>query len=151
MPQHPLSIMFRAQSGQASEVAPETNFVLTRADGSRRYIEVASVGFHHRSRDFQVIRARDISRHRHTEEQLREAQRLEAVGRLVGGVAHDFNNLLTGMMLYCDLLIGELGKDTRSHRHAQEMRMAGENGAALVQQLLNIARTSSRRSLANAQ
>jgi signal transduction histidine kinase len=59
---------------------------------------------------------------------------------LVGGVAHDFNNLLTGMMLYCDLLIGELGKDTRSHRHAQEMRMAGENGAALVQQLLNITR-----------
>ena len=82
----------------------------------------------------------DISRHRHTEEQLREAQRLEAVGRLVGGVAHDFNNLLTGIMLYCDLLIGELEKDSRSHRHAQEMRMAGENGAALVQQLLAVAR-----------
>jgi len=140
VPQHPLSIMFRAQSGPASEVAPETNFVLTRADGSRRHIEVASAGLAHRNRDFQVIRARDISRHRHTEEELREAQRLEAVGRLVGGVAHDFNNLLTGMMLYCDLLIGELGKDTRSHRHAQEMRMAGENGAALVQQLLNITR-----------
>jgi signal transduction histidine kinase len=132
--------MFRAQSGQASEVAPDTSFVLTRADGTRRYIEVASVGLDHRSDAFQVIRARDISRHRHTEEQLREAQRLEAVGRLVGGVAHDFNNLLTGMMLYCDLLIGELEKDTRSHRHAQEMRMAGENGAALVQQLLNLAR-----------
>ena len=54
------------------------------------------------------------------------------------------------MMLYCDLLIGELEKDTRSHRHAQEMRMAGENGAALVQQLLNMpARLA--RSLANAQ
>jgi signal transduction histidine kinase len=140
LPQHPVSIMFRAQSGQASEVAPDTSFVLTRADGTRRYIEVASVGLDHRSDAFQVIRALDISRHRHTEEQLREAQRLEAVGRLVGGVAHDFNNLLTGMMLYCDLLIGELEKDTRSHRHAQEMRMAGENGAALVQQLLNLAR-----------
>lgn len=140
VPQHPLSIMFRAQSGHASEVAPDTNFVLTRADGSRRYIELASVGLDHRSDAFQVIRARDISRHRHTEEQLRESQRLEAVGRLVGGVAHDFNNLLTGMMLYCDLLIGELEKNTRSHRHAQEMRMAGENGAALVQQLLNITR-----------
>jgi len=79
VPQHPLSIMFRAQSGPASEVAPETNFVLTRADGSRRHIEVASAGLAHRNRDFQVIRARDISRHRHTEEELREAQRLEAV------------------------------------------------------------------------
>jgi two-component system, cell cycle sensor histidine kinase and response regulator CckA len=140
VPQQPPSTMFRAKSGQSSEGAPDTNFVLTRADGSRRRIEVASVGLDHRSDDFRVIRARDISRHKHTEEQLREAQRLEAVGRLVGGVAHDFNNLLTGMMLYCDLLIGELEKDTCSHRHAQEMRMAGENGAALVQQLLNITR-----------
>lgn len=140
VPQHPLSILFHAQSDQASEVAPDSNFVLTRADGSRRYIEVARVGFRQRSDDFQVIRARDISRHRQTEEQLRESQRLEAVGRLVGGVAHDFNNLLTGMMLYCDLLVGELEKDSRSHRHAREMRMAGENGAALVQQLLNISR-----------
>jgi PAS domain S-box-containing protein len=140
VPQHPLSILFRAQSGQASELVPDASFVLTRADGSRRYIEVARAGFHQRSDDFQVIRARDISRHRQTEEQLRESQRLEAVGRLVGGVAHDFNNLLTGMMLYCDLLIGELEKDSRSYRHAQEMRMAGENGSALVQQLLNIAR-----------
>ena len=52
----------------------------------------------------------------------------------------DFNNLLTGIMLYCDLLIGELEKDSRPHRHAQEMRMAGEHGAALVQQLLAVAR-----------
>ena len=55
------------------------------------------------------------------------------------------------MMLYCDLLIGELEKDTRSHRHAQEMRMAGENGAALVQQLLNSRPPAWLRSLANAQ
>ena len=94
-----------------------------------RASEVASVGFDLRGCEFQVIHARDVSRHRHTERQLREAQRLEAVGRLVGGVAHDFNNLLTGIMLYCDLLIGELDKDSRAYRHAQEMRMAGDNGA----------------------
>jgi PAS domain S-box-containing protein len=140
VPQHPISILFRAQSDQSSEPGPDANFVLTRADGSRRHIEVARASFHQRSDDFQVIRARDISRHRQTEEQLRESQRLESVGRLVGGVAHDFNNLLTGMMLYCDLLIGDLEKDSRSYRHAEEMRMAGENGSALVQQLLNIAR-----------
>ncbi len=140
VPQHPLSILFRAQANEPCGELRDANFVRTRADGSRLYIEVARVGFHQRNDDFHVIRARDISRHRHTEEQLREAQRLEAVGRLVGGVAHDFNNLLTGMMLYCDLLIGELQKDSRSYRHAREMRIAGENGSALVQQLLNIAR-----------
>ena len=140
VPQHPLSILFRAQSSDEGEVVREANFVLTRADGTRRHIEVARVGFHQADDHFQVIRARDISRQRQTEALLRESQRLEAVGRLVGGVAHDFNNLLTGMMLYCDLLTGELEKDSRAHRHAQEMRMAGENGGALVQQLLAIAR-----------
>jgi two-component system, cell cycle sensor histidine kinase and response regulator CckA len=139
VPQHPLSILFRAQSSE-TEVVPDASFVRTRSDGTRLHIEVARVGFHQRGNDFQIILARDISRQRHTEDQLRESQRLEAVGRLVGGVAHDFNNLLTGMMLYCDLLIGELEKDSRAHRHAEEMRMAAENSAALVQQLLNIAR-----------
>ena len=57
------------------------------------------------------------------------------MGRLVGGVAHDFNNLLTGIM-YCDLLIGELALGSASRRHAEEMRGAGENGAALVHSCL---------------
>ena len=74
------------------------------------------------------------------ETELREAQRLEAIGRLSGGVAHDFNNLLTGIMLYCDLLIAELEKDSRSYHHVRQIRMAGEHGARLVQQLLAVAR-----------
>ncbi len=82
----------------------------------------------------------DLGPQKRAETELREAQRLEAVGRLAGGVAHDFNNLLTGIMLYCDLLIAELEKDTRSHHHAQEMRMAGEHGAKVIQQLLAVAR-----------
>lgn len=143
VPQHPLSILFRPQSNEAGDALRDANFVLTRSDGTRLHLEVARVGFRQRNDDFQVIRARDISRQRQTEGQLRESQRLEAVGRLVGGVAHDFNNLLTGMMLYCDLLIGELEKDSRAHRHAREMRTAGDNGAALVQQLLVIARPPS--------
>ena len=72
---------------------------------------------------FSGLSTRDVSRQKQIGKRLRESQRLEAVGRLVGGVAHDFNNLLTGIMLYCDLLIGELEKDSRSYRHAQEMRM----------------------------
>jgi signal transduction histidine kinase len=65
---------------------------------------------------------------------------MEAVGRLLGGVAHDFNNLITGIMLYCDLLIAGLGGDRRLRHHAQEIRMAGEQSAALIQQLLAVAR-----------
>jgi signal transduction histidine kinase len=65
---------------------------------------------------------------------------MEVVGRLVGGVAHDFNNLLTGITLYCDLLIAGLERGSRQHHHAEEIRMAGEQGAALIQQLLAISR-----------
>src|SRR5262249_36783140 len=61
-------------------------------------------------------------------------------GRLVGGVAHDFNNLLTGITLYCDLLLSGLDKGSLLHHYAQEIRAAGDHGAAMIQQLLAVAR-----------
>jgi two-component system cell cycle sensor histidine kinase/response regulator CckA len=118
---------------------PGAHFIHTRGDGTRLHIELTRTVFRRRGAEFQVIHTRDVTRQKQIERQLAEAQALEAVGRLVGGVAHDFNNLLTGIMLYCDLLIGELEKGSRSQRHVQEMRMAGEHGAALVQQLLAVA------------
>jgi PAS domain S-box-containing protein len=129
-----------ALSGPEECGNPGELFVHTRRDGTRRHIELARAGFSLWGDEFQVIHTRDVTRQNWVEKQLQEAQTLEAVGRLVGGVAHDFNNLLTGIMLYCDLLIGELEKDSRPHRHVQEMRLAGEHGAALVQQLIAVAR-----------
>jgi PAS domain S-box-containing protein len=82
----------------------------------------------------------DIAERKRAEQQLRDAQKMEAVGRLVGGVSHDFNNLLTGIMLYCDLLLAGLDRDSRLGHHAEEIRLAAEQGAALIQQLLAIAR-----------
>jgi len=82
----------------------------------------------------------DITERKRAEQQLRDAQKMEAVGRLVGGVSHDFNNLLTGIMLYCDLLLAGLDRSSRLGHHAEEIRFAAEQGAALIQQLLAIAR-----------
>src|SRR5262249_46954486 len=65
---------------------------------------------------------------------------LETMGRLVGGVAHDFNNLLTGILLYCDLLTTALEDRPRLQAQVREMRAAGEQGGALIQQLLTLAR-----------
>src|ERR1700758_1920623 len=90
--------------------------------------------------EFAIFMTDEITEQKRAEQQLREAQKMEAIGRLVGGVAHDFNNLLTGIMLYCDLLISSLEKGGRLRHHAEEIRMAGEQGAALVQQLLAIGR-----------
>ena len=89
---------------------------------------------------FAIAMTEDIRERRQAEERLREAEKMEAAGRLVSGVAHDFTNLLTGIMLYCDLLIAGLDGDSRCLRHVEEIRMAGEQGAALIQQLLAVAR-----------
>ena len=90
--------------------------------------------------EFALGMMEDITERKQAEEQLREAQKMEAIGRLVGGVAHDFNNLLTGIMLYCDLLVAGLDPESHGHHHAGEIRIAAEQGAALIQQLLAIVR-----------
>ncbi|MGC2449722.1 MAG: ATP-binding protein [Candidatus Sulfotelmatobacter sp.] len=74
------------------------------------------------------------------EHRLRQAQHLEAIGRLAGGVAHDFNNLLTGVLLYCDLLMASLDPSHRAHKYADEIRKAGFQATGIVRQLLAVAR-----------
>ena len=85
----------------------------------------------------------DLSAQRHLEGQLVQAQKLEAVGRLAGGVAHDFNNLLTAVMSYGELLKAsfEVADDRRSD--VDEILNAGRRGAQLTKQLLGFARRQS--------
>jgi two-component system cell cycle sensor histidine kinase/response regulator CckA len=70
------------------------------------------------------------------EETLRRAQKLEAVGKLAGGVAHDFNNLLTGVAGFAESLQLELPEESESRRDVEEIQRAVERGAALTRQLL---------------
>ena len=74
-----------------------------------------------------------------TSEQLRQAQKMEAIGRLAGGVAHDFNNLLLAINGYSDFLVDSL-VDERQQRFAREIRSAGDRAAALTHQLLAFSR-----------
>jgi two-component system cell cycle sensor histidine kinase/response regulator CckA len=84
--------------------------------------------------------ADEIAERARLEEQLRHSQKLEAVGRLAGGVAHDFNNLLTAIIGYSDLLLGELDAADPRSEYADEIRKAGDRAASLVQQLLGFSR-----------
>ncbi len=82
----------------------------------------------------------DVTERALLEEQMRQAQKLEAVGRIAGGVAHDFNNLLTVIRSYCDLVLLDMPADWQSREELEEIRSAADRAAALARQLLSFSR-----------
>jgi PAS domain S-box-containing protein len=84
--------------------------------------------------------ARDITEREAMEQQLRQAQKMEAVGQLTGGLAHDFNNLLTAILGNLELLAPRLADDPTAARHLAAAARAAENGARLTEQLLAFSR-----------
>jgi two-component system cell cycle sensor histidine kinase/response regulator CckA len=88
---------------------------------------------------FEVM-AEDVTERRRLEDQLRQAQKMEAVGQLAGGIAHDFNNLLTGILGYTDMIMEQLGPAVPIWLDLQEIRRQAERGATLTQQLLAFSR-----------
>jgi PAS domain S-box-containing protein len=103
-------------------------------------VEAVSIPIVYEGQAAGLTAARDISERRRLEDELRHAQRLEAVGRLAGGVAHDFNNLLTVILSYSQLLLSELEPDAPTRVYADETRHAAERAAALTRQLLTFSR-----------
>jgi len=116
-----------------AELEPEFN----RELGPR--LETSTARFSARGRDWFAVSVRPLAPATDLAE-LRRSQKLEAVGRLVGGVAHDFNNLLTGVVLCCDLLLAKLDPNNPLRSYAEEMRSAGLQGTSLIQQMLAIVR-----------
>jgi signal transduction histidine kinase/ActR/RegA family two-component response regulator len=107
----------------------------TTSDG--RNIEI----FHNPAeRGGYVITLLDVTQRHRTEAALRQAQTLESVGRMTGGVAHDFNNLLTVIIGGLGLLRGMVGRDDRAHQRIDMMMTAAERASRLIRQLLAFAR-----------
>ena len=84
--------------------------------------------------------ARDLSERDRLENELRQAQKMEAVGRLATGIAHDFNNLITVLLGYSDELIEQARRRVALHAAAVEVRRAADRASALTQQLLAFSR-----------
>jgi PAS domain S-box-containing protein len=115
----------------------EAKVSLRRPDGGSRQIEFVATADVRPGRHIAVVR--DLTRTTELESQLRQAQKMEAVGRLAGGIAHDFNNLLTAISGYSEFLIEGL-EDVRMRRHAVEIRKAAARAASLTGQLLAFSR-----------
>ena len=121
--------------------ATTSDFRFRAADGSwRRFESVAQVREDAGGEPVVVVNSRDVTERRELEEQLRHAQKLEAIGRLAGGVAHDFNNLLTGIGGYAELLLASLDDADPRRADAFEIQRAAQRAAMLTSQLLAFGR-----------
>jgi PAS domain S-box-containing protein len=128
------------QRGAHSTLRQESR--LLRKDGSDLWCEMTISVVHDDTGEpaSLLLLMEDTTGRKHAAEKSLEAEKMEVIGRLAGGIAHDFNNLLTGVLLYCDLLSDGLKRGSRLRQHVEEIRLAGEQGAALTQQLLAMAR-----------
>ncbi|MBL8732148.1 MAG: PAS domain S-box protein [Planctomycetes bacterium] len=111
-----------------------------RADGSTFPVEVRIRPFYENGKRYSVSMARDTTERRRLEQQFLQAQKMEAVGRLAGGLAHDFNNLLTVVNGCSELIVARLAAGDASRPLAQEILHAGERAAQLTRQLLAFSR-----------
>jgi PAS domain S-box-containing protein len=111
-----------------------------RADGTEFPVELTVARMGPDDKSLMTGFVRDITGQRAREEQLRQSQKLEAIGRLAGGVAHDFNNILMSIMGAADLLLMQLTGDNPARDEASEIKQSVERGAGLTRQLLAFSR-----------
>ena len=139
---HDAYISQYVRTGNAKIIgAPPRQIVARRKDGSTVILELAvSESWIGGKRTF-VGALRDITERIETEERVRQAQKMEAVGELTGGVAHDFNKLLTVLLGNLDLLQDEIGEDTGARNLVSTSLAAARRGADLTDRLLAFSRS----------
>ena len=113
---------------------------IARADGSILLMEFGNTTIDVAGERLLLSIGRDITEQRLLEEQLRQAQKLEGIGQLAGGVAHDFNNVLTAILGFSELLLAGLPEDDPQRVDLAEIKKAGQRAAALTRQLLAFSR-----------
>jgi len=129
------------EARRTGTLPPSLEFWIVRPDGTRRCIHNRYTVKHWEDGlvDRYVVTT-DVTEHRRMEGHLRQAQKMEAIGRLAAGVAHDFNNYLAVMDSYADLLLMDLEPGESMHHELAEIARAVERSKSLVRQLLAFSR-----------
>ncbi len=120
--------------------AYRTTFVSQRKGGQSLTVEARVRTIDFGGRRAQLALITDVTEQKRLEEQLRQSQKMEAIGRLAGGIAHDFNNVLTVILGYSDLILRKLDTNHPLRRKVSEIQAAGQRAANLTAQLLAFSR-----------
>jgi len=130
------------QDTYTDQVYDELEATWKRKDGTRIRVQLSARAIRDKAGHVEFYEAfvRDITTQRQLEAQLAQAQKMEAIGRLAGGVAHDFNNLLTVILSYSDLLLEEIPKDSPHGEDIGQIRKAAQGASELTRQLLAFSR-----------
>ena len=131
---------FAASPERARHMGARDEILGRRKDGTEFPAEASISKFLQAGQPVFTVILRDITERKLLEDQFRQAQKLEAIGRLAGGVAHDFNNLLTAILGYSDLLLTQLNSSLPISADLRQIHGAATRGATLTRQLLALSR-----------
>jgi two-component system cell cycle sensor histidine kinase/response regulator CckA len=148
-PQDRMMAQLAVKAGLGARLPYHIEYRIVRSDGDVRWVQEKGRGIFGRDesvlwRDGAIL---DITERKHTEEQLRkqeeqirQSQKMEAIGRLSGGIGHDFNNMLMTITGYSELLLSRLGPEDPQRTQLEEIKKAGQRGGLLINQLLAFSR-----------
>jgi PAS domain S-box-containing protein len=134
-------VLDRHRRRLAGEDPPSTyTFRILGKTGAVLCVELNTVRISWENRPATLNFIRDVTEQKRLEEQLQQAQKMEAIGTLAGGIAHDFNNILSSVMGYTELSLEQAEKDSPLHSNLSQVMAAGMRARNLVKQILTVSR-----------
>ncbi|HOO44873.1 MAG TPA: response regulator [Deltaproteobacteria bacterium] len=123
-----------------SDIPGTFEAVLANKNGHKLEVEISHASFLYMGRHAKILSLRDLRERKELEFKLQQAQKMEALGVIAGGVAHDLNNILSGITSYPDLLLMDMPMDSPLRKPISTIKKSGEKAIATVQDLLTLAR-----------